>query len=124
MMLLHAEYQKDGLGKPLDCQLFCPNYHKLNHFACGLENWHQGHWIVQGGYMGMFKLLQGCKAKPCESLGPASALHHDRDSTMFRMEEAVPTFSALTFPFFTDTYTVFDDLCHREMIKIQSSVKV
>lgn len=22
MLLLHAEYQKDGLGKPLDCQLF------------------------------------------------------------------------------------------------------
>lgn len=40
------------------------------------------------GCKGMFKLLQGCKAKPCGSPGPGvvvpSAPDHDRDNNTFR----------------------------------------
>lgn len=87
-------------------------------------------WTVQGRYMGMFKLHQGCKGKPCGSPGPAAELpstpHHDRESNMFRHRRgfAFFFFFAFTFQFFTDTHTASEDLCHREIIKIQSSVKV
>lgn len=75
---------------------FLSCFHELNHFACGLTTWDQRVRTIQGRDMEMFKLLQGCKAKPCGRPDPdsvvPSAPHHDRDSSTFRNERGCAAF--------------------------------
>lgn len=61
-------------GKAPRLPAFCSDCHEQNHFACGLTNWNQRAWMVQGRHMGMLQFLQGCEAKPHGSLSLAAAV--------------------------------------------------
>lgn len=128
-MLLHAEYQKDGLGKPLGCQLFVllPWAQPLLHV--GLRPGIRESGPSKGGTWRCSNCSRAAKQNPVGGriLTVWCPAHPTMTETAARseMREAVPPFFyALTFQFFADIHTAFEVLCHREMIKIQSSVKV
>lgn len=126
-MLLHTEDEKDGLGKPPGYQLFVLITMSWITLHVGLQTGIREPGPSKGGTWGCSSCSRAAKQNLVGAwiLPPWCPAHPTMTEMAVHSEtgEAVPFFFALTFQLFTDTHNAFEELCHREMIKIQSSVK-